>query len=463
MPAIEQSGFESWRLIVLDQQRREILVVPDKNPPALCLPTVDIPSGQRIAEGLNRAVKSTWNCNAICLFTPTVTSPSQLRYAVIESLQYPETCSNYHSVRLHDLAASSFLDQGDFLALQQCLAELRSHEIDAGAPLTRQRWFVDLQSWIADLLRPFELKLTGEFDQLNASPSFSLFRFETTGSDVWFKAVGEPNLREFPITLELARRFPGYLPKIIGHRSDWNGWLAFSAGLKNLSDTGDLASWESTVNSFANLQIDSIESSEALLEAGAHDLRTQNLSLLVQPFLDVVSRLMREQTKASPKPLSEDDLGLLGLRLQDAITLLEDLRVPNALGHLDLNPENVVLAGEKYKFLDWAEAYIGLPFFSFEYLLAHLRRTAGFVPEQESSLLATYSRPWIEILSQEVVTEAFSFVPLVAVFAYAAGLRAWLDEEALADPKVAGCIRSLARRMNREAVQLIDRRVPCLN
>src|SRR5213078_3247366 len=138
MPAIEQSGFESWRLIVLDQQRREILVAADKNAPALCLPTVDIPSGQRIAEGLTRAVKSAWNCKAICLLTPTILRSNQLRYAVMESPQGPETCSNYHAVRLHDLTASSFLDQEDFVALQQCLAELRSHEVDSAAPFTRQ-------------------------------------------------------------------------------------------------------------------------------------------------------------------------------------------------------------------------------------------------------------------------------------------------------------------------------------
>jgi hypothetical protein len=258
--------------------------------------------------------------------------------------------------------------------------------------------------------------------------------------------------------MELSRRFPAYLPKIIGQRSDWNGWLAFSAGAKCLSETNDLDSWKSTVRSLANLQIESIESSESLVEAGAHDLRTHKLSELVQPFLDVVSRLMREQTKAIPNPLSDDDLGLLGLRLQDAITLLEDLRIPNALGHLDLNPGNVVLADDQYKFLDWAEAYISHPFLSFEYLLAHRRKTVGSCPEAESLLLAAYVQPWVRILSPEVISEALVFVPLVAAFAYAANLRAWSDPEALANSNVAGYLRSLARRMDHEAIQLMDRR-----
>jgi len=48
-------------------------------------------------------------------------------------------------------------------------------------------------------IEPYGLRLSGEFRQLNASPTFALLRLETTGQALWFKAVGEPNLREFPI------------------------------------------------------------------------------------------------------------------------------------------------------------------------------------------------------------------------------------------------------------------------
>ena len=95
--------------------------------------------------------------------------------------------------------------------------------------------------------------------------------------------------------------------------------------------------------------------------------------------------------------------------------------------------------------------------------MAHWRRIAGSTTDIESSLFAAYSEPWSRVLSQDVITEAFAFVPLLAAFAYAVGLSGWRDEEALADPKIAGYIRSLARRMHREAVQLNDRREPCLN
>jgi hypothetical protein len=279
---------------------------------------------------------------------------------------------------------------------------------------------------------------------------------------VWFKAVGEPNLQEFPITLEISRHFPKYLPRILGERPEWNSWIALSAGPSSLGEINGLIHWEAAVRALANLQVESIGTAEVLLQAGAHDLRSQRLSVLVLPFLNVVSRLMREQTKSSPSPLSDDDLNLLGLRLQDAITLIEDLRIPCALGHLDLNPGNIILSDEGCKFLDWAEAYVGHPFLSFEYLSEHRRRIVG-ATEVGPSILAAYTQPWTRIASPEVIAEAFAVVPLVAAFAYAISSQAWKDNDSLRNPTVAGYIRSLARRMNREAVQLVDRRMPCLS
>ena len=462
MSAIGQSELETWRLILLDQQRREIKVIANDVTSTISLPEVEIPYGQRIAESLTKAVRDLLHLNTLCLFIPTLCKPNEARYAVMETLPAPDSDSNCRSITLHELVASSFQNQDDFLGLQQALTELDNREIDSASPFIRQGWFEDARNWIADCLHPVQLALTGDFDQLNGSESFSLIRFETDGPDVWFKAVGEPNLREFPITLELSRRLPKYLPTIIGERADWNGWLALSAGPKSLVDTTDLGSWEAAVRTLADLQIDSIEGSDALLQADAHDLRTDKLAELVQPFLEVVSRLMQQQTKLSPSPLAPEDLELLGLRLQDATTLLEDLRIPHTLGHLDLNPGNIFPADEGCKFLDWAEAYVGHPFFSFEYLSAHRRRTLGST-EVESSLLAAYAQRWARVLSEEVIAEAFAFIPLVAVFAYAVSLPTWKDDAILCDPNVAGYIRSLARRMNREAVQLLDRRTLCLS
>ena len=75
-------------------------------------------------------------------------------------------------------------------------------------------WFSELRNWIESVVEPIGLHVNGRFRQLNASPSFSLIRFETDGPALWFKAVGEPNQREFTITCPLAQLFPDYLPRM---------------------------------------------------------------------------------------------------------------------------------------------------------------------------------------------------------------------------------------------------------
>lgn len=460
MTNYKQSDVESWRLIVLDHEREHVMITPSGTGSGFSLPAVEVPVGRRTAEMLTGALKRDWHCSAICLFTPE--SSAELHYEAVELLPSQQVDPRWEGVSVHDLATTSFQDQQDLVTLQRCLIDLGKQN-DPTVHFTKRGWIIDLQQWVNASLQPLELKLTGEFQQLNASPSFSLIRFETTGPDVWFKAVGEPNLREFPITLDLSQRFPEYLPKIIEQRPDWNAWLTLSAGSETLDEANELRGWEVAVSALAKLQIESIPDIYALLDAGAHDLRMPTLSESVRPFLQVVRRLMREQTKVSPEPLSDDELSLLDVRLRDAITLLEDLRVPTALGHLDLNPGNIVRGSQGIKFLDWAEAYVGHPFFSFEYLLAHWRRTSGSGPEFESALRAAYCQPWVQILSPDVVSEAFFYVPIVALFAYAVSLSTWRDERALLDPNLAGYIRSLARRMNREAVHLVDRSMPCLS
>ena len=66
------------------------------------------------------------------------------------------------------------------------------------------------------------------------------------------------------------------------------------------------------------------------------------------------------------------------------------------------------------------------------------------------------------MLSQDCVSEAI-LAPLLAVFAYAVGTGAWMQPVRLSDPKVAGYLRSLVRRMNHEANALSDRRSSCLS
>jgi hypothetical protein len=467
MESTQQSDRETYRAIVFGHGGDELLLATATS--GFLLPSVEIPRWQRIAENLTVAMKNDWGHEAVCLFSPDAVvpagSPNGRNYQIMESCG-PVAKSDPRAewMRVASLSEEVFVDPADYMAVRRSLTECAGYSDGAApGPFARLGWFGELQRWIEEVIGPLGFHLTRRFSQLNASPSFSLVRFETSGSAVWFKATGRPNLREFPITLALARLLPQYLPPILATRPEWNGWLAQEVEGINLGETQDTQHWKAAAADLANLQIESTARSEVLIDSGARDLRASALLKLVRPFLDAMGRLMEKQTKVPPLVLSRNELILLGEQIEEALSLSADLRIPDALGHLDLNPGNVIVSEGQCVFLDWAEAYVGNPLFSFQYLVEHCRRMAGVDATAESGLTSAYAEEWQSVVSPENLQEAMALTPMLAVFAYAVATEAWGDQARLQDLKIAGYLRSLTRRMHREANRLKDRSALCPN
>jgi len=465
MPTAVQGEREVFRVIVLSPDGKDILVVPDRN--RFVLPSVEIPRWQRMAENLAAAVRNDWKEEVVCLFElndlPGTYGPG-VHYQIAQhwgGVGVPRILTKW--IPVATLSKDSPIDVTDHSAVQQAILRCGTdREASPVGPFTTLGWFEELRGWVEEIVEPLGFRLNGSFRQLNASPTFSLIRFETDGSALWFKAVGEPNQREFPITCELSRLFPRYLPIVLGTRPEWNGWLTREAVGKLLSDTQEDALWEKSASALAELQNDSIDHDAHILAAGVRDLGVNKLSKMVSPFIETMSQLMEQQIRTPPAPLNRKELLFLGDRLQTALEALETLGIPETLGHLDLNPGNIVASPDRCVFLDWAEAYIGNPFFTFQYLLEHLRRTGAGDSAVEMGLVSSYREPWERMVGRTAIDEALSLTPLLAVFAYAAGTELWRDEERMQDPATAGYLRSLARRMHREANSLNERRSVCL-
>ena len=465
MSAAIQSERETYRVIVLGRDGKEVLLVPGGD--RFMLPFVETPRWQRVAENLTAAVRTEWGEEVICLFEPDDlpgTDCSRIYYQAAEhwcATGIPKTPTRW--VPVSALSDGSLADASDYLAIRrscaQCDAE--GHGSPAG-PFARLGWFKELRQWIEEVIEPLGFHLNGNFSQLNASSSFSLIRFETDGPAVWFKAVGEPNQKEFPISCALAQLFPGYVPSVLGARPEWNGWLAREAVGKLLCDVQVDGLWQKAAAALAELQIESIDQGAQILAAGARDLGVRALFKKVEPFVETVTRLMERQTKSPPAPLGRTELLLLRDRITAALEALDALGIPETLGHLDLNPGNMVASRDRCVFLDWAEAFIGNPFLTFQYLIEHVRRMVGMKSAVERKLISSYCEPWEQIVGRVVTEEAFAITALLAVFAYAAGSEVWQDEERMQDPAIAGYLRSLTRRMAREANVLTEGRSVCL-
>jgi aminoglycoside phosphotransferase (APT) family kinase protein len=173
-----------------------------------------------------------------------------------------------------------------------------------------------------------------------------------------------------------------------------------------------------------------------------------------------MAQLMERQKKVPPAVLGRRDLLALAEGLQSAVDAMEATGIPETLGHLDLNPGNIIVATNKCAFLDWAEAYVGNPLFSLDYLLQHASRAFVEGSDVRTKMISAYRTEWGGVMSEGTIADALAVAPLLAVFAYAAGNNIWREPEGLEEP-TAGYLRSLARRMHRESRAWAGRRMLC--
>lgn len=456
---------ETRRIILLRGKNPEVLVGFDGSDRTL--PEIEIPRWQRVAEHLTAAVGKKCGIETISLCSlqgpPSESGSQQICYEIMESCGHDAVASGEKEwVSVDCLVESNFRDPSDFQTVRQTVAQVMARAEDTTrGPFGRLGWFPDLKQWVQEKIGAHGLRLNDKFRQFNASAAFSLIRFETDGPAVWFKAVGEPNQREYPLTLALARSFSRFVPQILATRPECNGWLAREAEGTLLNECSTLPSWEAAAQDLAEMQISSLGKSLHLLDAGARDLRAGALAGLVEPFFQTVGELMERQAKVPPKVLSHKELRCLSARVQDALTVMEETCIPTAIGHMDLNPGNIVFSSAGCVFLDWAEAFVGHPFLTFEYLREYFRRNFGEDHSLETQLVASYISPWHAFVSRGDIRRVLEVTPLVAAFAYAAGNHLWTDPRKLDDPRCAGYLRSLTRRMEREARALVERSVSC--
>jgi hypothetical protein len=360
------------------------------------------------------------------------------------------------------VARDSALPTDELDGLQSSLEEMGCYAAEPRKrPFAKPGWIKELFRWAQNQIEPFGFNLTGGFEQLNASPSFSLMRIETTGPALWFKATGQPNLHELAATCTLTRLFPSYLPELLSVRPPWNGWLSRECQGQTLDALTDLSAWARTAETLAHLEIASIGKRRELLACGCRDLTLTALAGRIDPFLTRMSECMALQKSEPPAILSHSDLEFLRNELRQACSTLEDLGLPDVLGHIDFNPGNIVVSPEKCIFLDWAEGAVVSPFITFAYLCEHVRRGLDGTREAQEQIVRAYLDPWRSLLPRSDIARGMALSSMMAVFAYALAIDEQRSSEGPQRPASAGFLRSLARRMHREAVGIKERSALC--
>ena len=463
MESLQGTG-DSYRLIVTRRNASEILLL--QNGSGWALPRVEIQQQQRVAEQLASVVGTEWGLEAYCLFVPSLQTSGrngEAMCAVMESVTHNDKApaGTYWMPRT---VAAGCGDAEEVGAIRESLEELDSYARgERSGPFARPGWIRELFRWTHEQVAPLGLRVTGSFRQLNASPTFSLIRLETDNCALWFKATGEPNSHELPVSMLLARLFPTYVPRILGVHPSWNGWLSAEASGTALDEISDCSAWERVAKGLAELQIASIGKSAELMEGKCKDLRLPGIVKLIDPFLARMAEFMAAQEKRSPAPLANSELVSLGEGLKESCLLLQSFGLPDTIGHIDFNPGNILVSPDRCVFLDWAEGCVTNPVITFEYLRRHMERGGVEEPAADSRLSAAYLRPWAAFFSPDDLRRAVAAAPPVAVFVHAVAGDAWRTLDPVSNPALAGYFRSLTRRMYRDAVRAGERSELCID
>jgi hypothetical protein len=138
--------------------------------------------------------------------------------------------------------------------------------------------------------------------------------------------------------------------------------------------------------------------------------------------------------------------------LADACFEMEDIGIPDALVHGDINLGNILIDNDKCVFTDWARASIGNPLVTFEHL--KLQFTQANTQTFSLRLFEVYKSAWLPMLSERQIKRAAILVPLIATAAYLHSRRDWLNSSRRYEPQVQIYTRSLVRQMDRVAREI---------
>lgn len=451
---------EYWRLIITRHSDSEVLIR------TMCrrywLPVAVTPAMQRVAPNLLSVAQKELGLEVICRFRSTAKNAdvdgAAQQYCVLELCGGESAPANgYFWTPVPSIEWERFGSEIESQLLRDALSLAEGYNCGVLAGrFVQTNWLSEVERWVQPCLQGHGLKLTGKCTQYNTGPDFSLVRFETNGSPVWFKAVGEPNLREFAITVTVAGLHSSHLPTVLATHRRWNAWLMVDAGGCSLGDIAGPEPWMIAARSLADLQIESLPRVDALLAAGCDDLRSPALAGQIQRFLSLIAALMQLQPGCPPRRLGLRDLRLIERQLIACCDELSGIGVPAALGQTDLNPGNIFIVDQQAVFIDWMMGHVGHPFLTFEYLLALMRRIGAEPERWLPSVREEYLGPWRNVCSTEQLARSLKFTPLTALFAYALMCSQKRTNEQEIEPSTGRLLRSLARRISVEAEILED-------
>jgi Phosphotransferase enzyme family len=259
----------------------------------------------------------------------------------------------------------------------------------------------EMKTWIVDQIKAV---IPGQYkrpDLISIEPFQGLLKVRTLDGLFFFKALRDIHLHEQRLTQLLARICPVNSPEVVC-ANDEKGWLLMrDVGGVLLEDIYETKYFEEAIYNFARLQTDCIKQVSDLLASGCPDYQLERLALNIESFFEHLSTwevhndeiyYIREQV----------DLMALRERLIERCERIKADNIPSTLCHGDLNPGNIFAKPGQYVFIDWAEGYVGHPFFTPLEYFNIVKRARGIEIASIPTLRRAYLTPWSEILKLDI-------------------------------------------------------------
>ena len=206
------------------------------------------------------------------------------------------------------------------------------------------------ERWIRDHVEPVApIELTHE------RPWATVLRVPTAAGSVWFKACGAVQRFEARLTAELSRRWPGRVAEVLAHDEE-RAWLLLADAGAPLGERNPPEVWLDVLPRYAELQLGEAEYAHEHLAHGVPDRRAETLP----PRYDELAH--------GALPLERGQIDRLRAFAPTFAVLCAELAgrgIPPSVQHDDLHYMNVYLRGAERRVLDWGDASIAHPFFSF--------------------------------------------------------------------------------------------------
>jgi hypothetical protein len=437
-----------YKVVLAGFASEMILAIPGDG--TFRLPRVFIPKWTRPAEEITRELRDNWNLNTVVvhLFPNQGSLPTSAVAEVIDT----RTAKGDSFLRLCGIGEIDRTEL-DTYEREQVYGVLSGSKTPSG-PFSRLGWLKDAQEWIQNSLGDRPVDFATDFRQYNAGDTFALVRFATcSGSAYWLKATGEPNKHEFTITTALSELFPQYLPPLVAKREDWNAWVTEDVG-DPLGCVQDLEILARAVEALADLQILSLDYVSRLSAAGCMDRNLKVVQSHLPEIRIFLEDAMRNQTSSKVRPVTSSRLREIGVIVDQACNKMYDLDIPASLVNGDINLDNILYDGGRFRFTDWAEGGIGNPFLTFQQVIQHVIRD-GKHSEWVPSLCHAYRKKWNALLTRRQIDRAFALMPLITMADYLYGRGDWLSSPRRDEPWFQSFARTLGRSMDRTAEELL--------